>query len=92
MVVERLKILSTTTSYSSTTTTISLANPRTSQTITIEEPSSSSPFLENEKQILQLNAKLLSKQTVSNLAVKSVSSDICDPFFAEYRKITELTY
>jgi len=41
-----LKALSTTKSSPSTITTTSLAKPQTSQTIAIEEPHSSSPFLE----------------------------------------------
>jgi len=36
----------------------------------IEEPSSSSPFLEKEKKMLELKAKLLSKLTISNLVGK----------------------
>jgi len=89
-VAEMLKALNTTKSSPSTITTTSLAKPHTSQTTT--EPSSSSPFLEKEKEMLELKAKLLSKRTKPNPAVKTVSFDICDPFIAEYRRVTELAY
>jgi len=56
------------------------------------EPSSSSPFLEKEKKMLKLKAKLLSKRTKSSPTVKTVYFDVCVPFIAEYRRITELAY
>jgi len=89
-VAEMLKALSNTKLSSSTTSTTSLAKPQTSQTIM--EASSSSPFLEKENEMLELKAKLLSKRTKSSLAVKTISFDVCDPFIAEYRRITELAY
>jgi len=52
VVAKMLKALSTTKSSPSTITATSLAKPQTSQTIT--EPSSSSPFLEKEKKMLEL--------------------------------------
>ena len=82
VVAEMLKALSTIKSSSSTITTTSLAKPQTSQTTM--EPSSGSPFLEKEKKMLGLKAKLLSKRTKSNPVVKTVSFDICDPFVAKY--------
>ena len=69
--------------------TTSMAKPSTSQTT---EPSSSSPFLEKEKEMLELKAKLLSKRTNSSSLVKTVSFHVCDPFIAECRRITELAY
>ena len=51
---EMLRVLDTTRSSSSTTTTTSLAKLQASQTITIEEPSLRSPFLEKEKEMLEL--------------------------------------
>jgi len=86
------KVLSTTKSSFSTITTINLTKPQTSQTITIEEPNLSSPFLEKEKKVPKLMAKLLYKQTIPNPVVKSVSFDICDPLLAKYQRIIELTY
>jgi len=90
VVAKMLKALSTTKSSLSTIPTTSLAKPQTSQT-TIE-PSSSSPFLEKEKKMLELKAKLLFKRTKISPAVKTVSFNICDPFIAEYRRIPELAY
>jgi len=60
VVVEMLKALSTTKSSLSTILTTSLEKPQTSQTTT--KPPSSSPFLEKEKEMLELKAKLLSKE------------------------------
>ena len=54
VVAEMLKALSTAKSSSSTMTTTSPAKPQTSQTIT--KPSSSNPFLEKEKEKLELKA------------------------------------
>jgi len=85
-----LEVSTTAKSSPSTITTTNLTKPQTSQTT--GEPSSSSPFLEKEKEMLKLNAKLLSKRTKPNPAVKTVSFDICDPFIIEYRKIIELAY
>jgi len=79
---EMLKPLSITKSSLSTITTTSLAKPQTSQTIMIEEPSSSSPFLEKENEMLELKVKLLSKRIEPNPVVKMVSFDICDPLLA----------
>jgi len=42
--------------------------------------------------MLELKAKLLSKRTKPSPTVKAVSFDICDPFIAEYRRITEFAY
>jgi len=42
--------------------------------------------------MLELTAKLLSKPYKPNLAVKTIYFDICDPFIAEYRRVTELAY
>jgi len=89
VVAEMLKTLSTTKSSLSTIPTESTADPVIVQTT---EPSSSSPFLEKEKEMLELKAKLLSKRTKPGPTVKTVSFDICDPFIAEYRRITELAY
>jgi len=52
VVAEMVKVLNTTKSSPSTITTTSLAKPQTSQTITIEESSSNSQFLEKDKEIL----------------------------------------
>ena len=59
MVAEMLKALRTTKTSPSTIPTTSLAKPQTSWTTT--EPSLSSPFLEKEKERLELKAILLSK-------------------------------
>ena len=83
-----LKALSTTKSFPSTIPTTSLAKSQTSQTTT--KPSSSSRFLEKEKEMIELKAKLLSKRSKTSLAVKTISLDICDPFIAEYRRISKL--
>jgi len=42
--------------------------------------------------MLEFKAKLLSKKNKTSPMVKTVSFDICDPFVAEYRRITELAY
>ena len=85
-----LKALNTTKSSPSTITTTSLAKPQTAQTIT--EPNSSSLFLEKEKEMLELKARVSSKRIKSNPAIKTVSFDICDPCVAEYGRITELAH
>ena len=59
VVVEMLKTLSTTKSSLSTIPTESTTNPTIAQTT---EPSSSSPFLEKEKEVLELKAKLHLKE------------------------------
>ena len=90
VVAEMLKALNNTKLSSSTISTTSLAKPQASQTTT--EPSSSSPFLEKEKKMLELKAKFLSKQTKPNPVVKTISFDICDPFVVKYRRIIEIAY
>ena len=93
VVAEMLKTLSTTkSSPSPTPTTVqteSTAKPATPQT---EEPSSSTPFLEKEKEMLELKAKLLAKRTRPGSMARTVTFDLCDPFISEYRRITELAY
>ena len=42
--------------------------------------------------MLEVKAKLLSKWTKTIPAVKAISFEICDPFIAEYWRITELAY
>ena len=85
-----LTALSTTKSSSSTITTTSLAKPQTLQTTT--KYSSGSPFLEKEKEMLEVQAKFLSKRIKTNPVVKTISFDICDPLIAEYRRVTEFAY
>ena len=92
MVAKMLKILGTAKSSSSTTIIISLAKSSTSQTTKTEKPRSSSPFLEKGKKMLELRAKLLSKRTIADPAFRTVSFDICNSFFADYRKVTEFAY
>lgn len=88
VVAEMLKALNSTKPSPMPATCV--AKPKTSQPN--PEPSSSSPFLEKEKEMLELKAKLLSKRTKPSPAAKTVSFDICDPFIAEYRNLTELAY
>jgi len=51
-------------------------------TQTITEPGSSSPFLEKEKEMLELKVKLLSKKPINmtTQAKKPIPFDISDPF------------
>jgi len=75
--------------------TTSFAKPMTSPTMqtnttTLTEPSWSSPFLEKEKEMLELKAKPLSKRTIpSTIQTKRfVLFDICAQFLVGYYKIT----
>ena len=77
----------------------SSAKPITSPTIqtttlTFAEPSSSSPFLNKDKKMLKLKAKLLSKGTIHSTTQtkRFVPSDIFDPFLSGYYKITQQVY
>jgi len=42
--------------------------------------------------MLELKAKLLSKNTKTTPTIKTVSFDICNPFIAKYGRIIELAY
>jgi len=71
VVAEMLKVLCSTKYFSSTNTTTSFAKPSTSQTTKNKELSSSGPFLEKEKRLLEFKAKLLSKKNYSQSSIQN---------------------
>ena len=86
--VKTVNSLRSTSSTISPLTSTSSAKPITSRTIQIitsasTESSSSLPFLEKEKEMLELIAQLLSKRTIQSTtqARRFVLFDICDSFF-----------
>jgi len=94
-----ISFLKSTSSITSPMITTSSANPMTSPTIqttttTLAEPNSSSPFLEKEKEMLQLKAKLLLKKIINptTQTKKFVLFNIYDPFIARYYMTTQLMY
>jgi len=62
--------------------------------INISKPSSSSSFLEKEKEMQELKVKLLSKRIIA-LTIqpkKVLPFDICDPFLTAYYRTTQQVY
>jgi len=94
MLAEMWKSISSLKSPSLTISNTSPAKPPTLPPIKTAKPSSSTPFLEKEKALLELNAKLLVKWTTNPTiqTKKFVPFDSCDPFIARYHKITQLVY
>jgi len=96
VITEMPKSISCLKSPSSTILTISTTipvKPQTSPSKTIE-PSSSTPFLEKDKEMPELKAKLLAKRNTNPIiqTKKFVPFYIFDPFIAGYHKKTQLIY
>ena len=91
--IEMLKSISLLKSPSLTVST-SPAKPETLPTTEATKLSSSTLYLEKEKQMLQPKGKLLVKRTTNptTQTKKFVPFDICDPFIEGYHKITYLVY